>query len=91
MALHRRGSTPLSQRIGNCLLRWHRQPLSPGCPSDGTVAPRYSKVPAWVLTYTGLSLPSFGGAPDTPATVTHELLVLVNAQTGQYMEAYSYR
>lgn len=48
----------------------------------------FQNVPAWVISFEGLNLGSHG---PPPITFNHELNVAINAQTGEYMEEFSYR
>jgi hypothetical protein len=48
----------------------------------------WQKVPAWVVTFTGVILPSRGGDPDD---VNHEVNIVIDARTGEYLELFSYR
>ena len=65
--------------------------------STGQMQPQFVKVPAWVITFTGISRASDGpppiGANTSAASVQYsqELHVAINAVTGKYMEEYSYR
>ena len=49
----------------------------------------YQNVPAWVVTLRGLSM--MGHGPGPGGLVNTELNVVVDAQTGECMEAFSYR
>jgi hypothetical protein len=51
---------------------------------------RFQRVPAWVVTFEGLSLPS-RGPPTQPAVYSHEEHIVIDAETGIYMEAFSYQ
>lgn len=44
--------------------------------------------PVWLITYSGMSIPSRGPGP---IVYDHELNVVVDAATGTYLYAYSYR
>ena len=46
------------------------------------------RVPAWVVTFTGVNLPSRGGEP---VTFNHEVNVVIDARTGEYVHLFSYR
>ncbi len=48
----------------------------------------FQNVPAWVISFEGLNLGSHG---PPPIKFNHELNVAINAQTGEYMEEFSYR
>lgn len=54
--------------------------------SNGQMQPVFAQVPAWVITFTGISQ-----ASAASVTYSHELHVAINAVMGKYMEAYSYR
>jgi hypothetical protein len=47
----------------------------------------WQKGPAWVVTFTGVNLPSRGGDPDA---VNHEVNVVIDARTGEYLQLFSY-
>ena len=52
------------------------------------------RVPAWVVTISGIDIPSRGGSPRSrPHNITfnHEMNVVIDARTGQYLMAFSYR
>src|SRR3954451_6302431 len=46
------------------------------------------QVPAWVVTFKGVILPSRGGDPDA---ANHEVNIVIDARTGEYMLLFSYR
>ena len=48
----------------------------------------WQRVPAWVVTFTGVNLPSKGGDPDA---VNHEVNIVIDARTGEYLQLFSYR
>jgi hypothetical protein len=48
----------------------------------------WQKVPAWVVTFKGVILSSRGGDPDA---VNHEVNIVIDARTGEYMQLFSYR
>ena len=48
----------------------------------------WQRVPAWVVTFKGVILPSRGGDPDA---VNHEVNIVIDARTGEYMQLFSYR
>ena len=48
----------------------------------------WQKVPAWVVTFKGVILPSRGGDPDA---ANHEVNIVIDARTGEYMQLFSYR
>ena len=48
----------------------------------------WQRVPAWVVTFTGVNLPSRGGDPDA---VNHEVNIVIDARTGEYLQLFSYR
>jgi hypothetical protein len=48
----------------------------------------WQRVPAWVVTFTGVNLPSRGGEP---VTFNHEVNVVIDAKTGEYLQLFSYR
>lgn len=50
----------------------------------------FQNTPAWVVSFEGISLPSHG-PHGAVTTVNHELNVVIDARTGQYMEMYSYQ
>jgi hypothetical protein len=62
---------------------------------DDTVTLDFQNVPAWVITFCGLSIPAHG--TERIAKAGHvlpnhtEWNVVVNAQTGAYMEEYTFR
>jgi hypothetical protein len=59
---------------------------------EGPVSPKYVDVPAWIVTYTGLSMPPVGAYPAPPSPrVNTELNVVIDATTGAYMLAFSWR
>ena len=52
------------------------------------------RVPAWVVTISGIDIPSRGGSPHSkPHNITfnHEMNVVIDARTGQYLMAFTYR
>jgi hypothetical protein len=51
------------------------------------VSYHFQAVPAWVLTFTGVTLPNHGPGDNA----NHELNVVIDARTGQYLEMFSYR
>lgn len=51
---------------------------------------KFQRVPAWVVTFTDVPIPSHGPVGQ-PTQFNHELHVVINAETGEYMESYSYR
>ena len=61
---------------------------------DGSVT-QYVSVPAWIVTLAGVSIPPSGprreGAKEGRMGTATELNVVVNADTGNYMMAFSYR
>lgn len=44
--------------------------------------------PVWLVTYSGVTIPSRGPGP---AMYQHELNIVIDAATGSYLYAYSYR
>jgi hypothetical protein len=48
----------------------------------------WKQVPAWVVTFKGVILPSRGGDADA---VNHEVNIVIDARTGEYMQLFSYR
>lgn len=50
----------------------------------------FQKVPAWIVTFEGLPLPSHGKR-GSAVTFNHEAHVVINAETGEYMEMFSYQ
>ncbi len=48
----------------------------------------FQNVPAWVVTFQGVNFASSGRGP---ARFNHEVNVVINAQTGEYMELFTYR
>ncbi len=57
----------------------------------------YENVPAWVVILEGLNLPGSGGGRPAHGSnqntikYNHEMNVVINAQSGEYMEAFTYR
>jgi hypothetical protein len=53
------------------------------------------RVPAWVVTISGIDIPSYGGVPrrhiHRQMTFNHEMNVVIDARTGQYLQAFTYR
>ena len=56
------------------------------------------RVPAWVVTISGIDIPAHGGPPrrhsrhvDRQMTFNHEMNVVIDARTGQYLQAFTYR
>jgi hypothetical protein len=47
----------------------------------------WQQIPAWVVTFKGVILPSRGDDPDA---VNHGVNIVINAQTGEYMQLFSY-
>lgn len=60
--------------------------------SDGTVQPTYTNDIAYTVAIwgTGVNIPETGG-PSTPQAFNHEQDVVIDATTGDYMEAFNYR
>jgi hypothetical protein len=62
---------------------------------DDTVTLDFQNVPAWVVTFCGLSIPANGSYEITKAghiLPNHtEWNVVLNAQTGEYIEEYTFR
>lgn len=50
----------------------------------------YQDMPAWVFTLDGLNIPSRGPA-GSPKVYSHEIHVVVNAETGEYVMSYIFR
>lgn len=50
---------------------------------------KFQRVPAWIVTFTGVTVSSRGPVGQ-PTQFNHELHVVINAETGEYMESYSY-
>jgi hypothetical protein len=48
----------------------------------------WQRVPAWVVTFTGVNISSRGGDPDS---VNHEANIVIDARTGEYLQLFSYR
>ncbi|HKO23365.1 MAG TPA: hypothetical protein VJY65_01350 [Chloroflexota bacterium] len=46
----------------------------------------WQRVPAWVVTFTGVNLSSRGGD-----SVNHEVNIVIDARTGEYLLLFSYR
>jgi hypothetical protein len=60
--------------------------------ASGQISPDIQGRPAWIIVFSGPGVllgPS--GPPGTTGPVHHELDVVVDAATGQYLRAYSYR
>ncbi len=57
----------------------------------------YENIPAWVVTFEGLNLPGSGGgrpahwSNQNTIKYNHEMNVVINAQSGEYMEAFTYQ
>ncbi len=56
----------------------------------------FQNTPAWVVTFQGVSFPTHGPRGIGQGTVqvqrvNHEVNVVINAQTGERMEIFSYR
>jgi hypothetical protein len=51
------------------------------------------QVPAWVVTISGLDIPMRGDIPhrQNQTTFNHEMNVVIDARTGQYLQAFTYR
>jgi|SRR5581483_7720921 hypothetical protein len=65
-----------------------------GNDEDASVRPDYQNVSAWGVTFCGLSIPpAFRRGVPTPTVINyaHEWNVVINAETGAYMEEYSFR
>jgi len=61
---------------------------------DDSIILDYQNVPAWVVTFCGLSIAPItraGGTHNLNMNYAHEWNVAVNAQTGEYMEEFSFR
>jgi hypothetical protein len=48
----------------------------------------WQQVPAWVVTFKGVILPLRGGEPGAS---NHEVNIVIDARTGEYMQLFSYR
>jgi hypothetical protein len=48
----------------------------------------WQRVPAWVVTFKGVILPLRGGEPGA---ANHEVHIVIDARTGEYLELFSYR
>ncbi len=51
------------------------------------LTPIYQNVPAWVVTFNGVQIPSM----MPPLSYNSEMNVVFNATTGEYLEAFSYK
>lgn len=66
-------------------------------PDNEEVALAFQNVPAWVITFCGQVIPPFSGkhetkrADITPIPPSTEWNVVINAETGEYMEEFSFR
>ncbi len=51
------------------------------------------QVPAWVVSTSGIDIPSRGGLPgrNNQVSYNHEMNVVIDARTGQYLQAFTYR
>jgi hypothetical protein len=51
------------------------------------------QVPAWVVTVSGIDIPMRGGVRgrQNQIRVNHEMNVVIDARTGQYLQAFTYR
>jgi hypothetical protein len=51
------------------------------------------RVPAWVVTFSGVNFPLVGGPRGSSPTprFNHEVNVVIDARTGGYLELFSYR
>lgn len=61
---------------------------------DDSVRLDFQNVPAWVVTFCGLDIPPHlrrGGVRPAKVNNAHEWNVVINAETGEYMEEYSFR
>jgi hypothetical protein len=47
--------------------------------------------PAWVITFYGPGVVIYPSGPRPPGAVHHQVTVVIDAATGQYLLAYSYR
>lgn len=58
---------------------------------SGPPRPLYERVPAWIVTFSGSGTVLYSTGPSPPGTANHEVGVVVDAATGRYLLAYSYR
>ena len=65
---------------------------------EGPVTPSFVKVPAWIVTFNGLKMEGAGGVPVDPKSPlpresrpNTELNVVIDATTGEVIEAFTYR
>ena len=51
------------------------------------------RVPAWVVTFSGVNFALSGGGRDSSPTprFNHEVNVVIDARTGEYLQLFSYR
>jgi hypothetical protein len=61
--------------------------------ADGAMAQPFVNVSAWVVRFTGVPQPIFGpyGSTTDGAAVAQELNVVIDAESGEYIEMFSYQ
>jgi hypothetical protein len=66
-------------------------------PDSEDITLAFQNVPAWVITFCGQAIPPFSGKHEakrsdiTPIPPSTEWNVVINAETGEYMEEFSFR
>jgi hypothetical protein len=58
---------------------------------DRSFALSFVDVPAYLVRFTGVPQPVFGGLASSPGPAAQELNVVIDARTGQYVEMFSYQ
>ena len=53
--------------------------------------PNVQNRPAWVITFSGPGVVIYPSGPAAPGSVHHEVTVVIDAATGEYLLGYSYR
>lgn len=57
----------------------------------GQSHPKFQQIPAWVIVFEGMNIPPRGGRRAANLPPHTEMHVVINAETGEYMEAFTYR
>lgn len=58
---------------------------------SGALNPFLQDRPAWLVTFSGPGVQDLPSGPARPGAVHHEVTVVIDAATGQYLLGYSYR
>lgn len=59
--------------------------------ADGSVKLEFENVPAWIVRFRGVPQPMFGGFGSRVGVQAEELNVVIDAETGAYVEMFSFK